>query len=100
MTTAATPPASGGPVEFRSPSGAVSARAAQRNGLSPDEVEEVLLPTAVYAGVPAADTASAVAQEVLRREGTPETSRPDGGGEPPALPGRSPHSLVRPAQAT
>ncbi len=36
-----------------------------RNGLTPDEIGEVLLHTAVYAGVPAANSAMAVAQRVL-----------------------------------
>jgi 4-carboxymuconolactone decarboxylase len=40
-------------------------RAALRNGLTPDEIGEVLLHTAVYAGVPAANAAFAVAQRVL-----------------------------------
>ena len=40
-------------------------RAALRNGLSRDEIAEVLLHTAVYAGVPAANAASAVAAETL-----------------------------------
>ncbi|GAT70029.1 3-oxoadipate enol-lactonase [Planomonospora sphaerica] len=40
-------------------------RAALRNGLSPDEIGEVLLQTAVYCGVPAANAAFAVAQRVL-----------------------------------
>jgi 4-carboxymuconolactone decarboxylase len=44
-------------------------RAALRNGLSPDEIREVLLHTAVYAGVPAANTAFARAQQVLKDEG-------------------------------
>jgi 4-carboxymuconolactone decarboxylase len=44
-------------------------RAALRNGLTADEIGEVLLHTAVYAGVPAANSAFAVAQEVLREEG-------------------------------
>jgi 4-carboxymuconolactone decarboxylase len=35
------------------------------NGLSPDEIAEVLLHTAVYAGVPAANSAFAIAQETL-----------------------------------
>ena len=41
-------------------------RAAVTNGLSPHEIGEVLLHTAVYAGVPAGNRALAVAQEVLR----------------------------------
>ena len=40
-------------------------RGALRNGLSPEEIGEVLLHTAVYAGVPAANAAFAVAQRVL-----------------------------------
>jgi 4-carboxymuconolactone decarboxylase len=40
-------------------------RAALRNGLTPDEIGEVLLHGAVYAGVPAANSAFAVAQRVL-----------------------------------
>jgi 4-carboxymuconolactone decarboxylase len=44
-------------------------RAALRNGLSVDEISEVLLHTAVYAGVPAANAAFARAREVLREEG-------------------------------
>ncbi len=43
-------------------------RAALRNGLTENEVKEVLLQTAVYAGVPAANAAFAVAQEVLGRD--------------------------------
>jgi 4-carboxymuconolactone decarboxylase len=40
-------------------------RAALRNGLTPEEIAEVILHTAVYAGVPAANAAFAVAKEVL-----------------------------------
>jgi 4-carboxymuconolactone decarboxylase len=40
-------------------------RAARRNGLSAEEISEVLLHTAVYAGVPAANSAYAIAQRVL-----------------------------------
>jgi len=40
-------------------------RAALRNGLSRDEIKEVLLQSAIYCGVPAANRAFAVAQEVL-----------------------------------
>jgi alkylhydroperoxidase/carboxymuconolactone decarboxylase family protein YurZ len=40
-------------------------RAALRNGLTPDEIKEVLLQAAVYCGVPAAHSAFAIAQEVL-----------------------------------
>jgi 4-carboxymuconolactone decarboxylase len=44
---------------------ALHVRAARRNGLSEEEIAEVLLHTAVYAGVPAANSAFAVAQRVL-----------------------------------
>jgi 4-carboxymuconolactone decarboxylase len=40
-------------------------RAAIRNGLTPEEIREVLIHTAVYAGVPAANRAFALAQEAL-----------------------------------
>jgi 4-carboxymuconolactone decarboxylase len=44
---------------------AMHVRAAVRNGVTPDEIREVLLHTSVYAGVPAANTAFAVAERVL-----------------------------------
>ena len=44
---------------------ALHLRAALRNGLSPEQISEVLLHTAVYAGVPAANRAFAVAARVL-----------------------------------
>ena len=44
-------------------------RAARRNGLSDAQIGEVLLHTAVYAGVPAANAALAIAQRVLAEEG-------------------------------
>ena len=40
-------------------------RAALRNGLTEDEIKEVLLQCAVYCGVPAANSAFAVAQRTL-----------------------------------
>jgi 4-carboxymuconolactone decarboxylase len=40
-------------------------RAALRNGLTEDEIKEVLLQSAIYCGVPAANSAFAVAQRVL-----------------------------------
>ncbi len=40
-------------------------RAAMRNGLTEPELAEVLIHTAVYAGVPAANAAFAIAQRVL-----------------------------------
>ncbi|WP_307070415.1 alpha/beta fold hydrolase [Streptomyces sp. B3I8] len=47
-------------------------RAALRNGLTPAEIKEVLLQTAVYCGIPAAHAAFRVAQQVIREETTPE----------------------------
>ena len=44
-------------------------RAALRGGLSADEIKEVLLHSAVYCGVPAANSAFAVAQRVLAERG-------------------------------
>ncbi|MFG2095562.1 3-oxoadipate enol-lactonase [Streptomyces sp. NPDC048612] len=44
---------------------ALHIRAALRNGLTPDEIQEVLLQTAVYCGVPAANTAFAVANRTI-----------------------------------
>jgi 4-carboxymuconolactone decarboxylase len=44
---------------------AMHVRAALRNGLSREEVGEVLLHTAIYAGVPAANSALAIAQSVF-----------------------------------
>jgi 4-carboxymuconolactone decarboxylase len=43
-------------------------RAALRNGLTRDEIKEILLQTSVYCGVPAANTAFAIAQAVLAEE--------------------------------
>jgi len=48
---------------------ALHVRAAVRLGLSAEQIREVLLHTAVYAGVPASNTAFAIAQRVLREEG-------------------------------
>ncbi|MGW6268820.1 bifunctional 3-oxoadipate enol-lactonase/4-carboxymuconolactone decarboxylase PcaDC [Streptomyces sp. NPDC055060] len=47
---------------------ALHVRAARRNGLTPEEIGAVLLQTAVYCGVPAANAAFAVAQRVLAEE--------------------------------
>jgi 4-carboxymuconolactone decarboxylase len=43
-------------------------RAARRNGLTDDEIKEVLLQSAIYCGVPAANSAFAVAQRVLEED--------------------------------
>ena len=53
---------------------AMHVRAALRVGLTPDEIKEVLLHSAIYCGVPAANGAFAVAQRVLDEVGP---ARPD-----------------------
>jgi 4-carboxymuconolactone decarboxylase len=44
---------------------AMHVRAALRNGLTSDEIAEVLLHTAVYAGVPASNAAFALAKPII-----------------------------------
>jgi len=51
---------------------AMHVKAALRNGLTPEQISEVLLQVAVYAGVPAANRAFAVAQRVLSEVGVGE----------------------------
>ncbi|WP_031012788.1 alpha/beta fold hydrolase [Streptomyces sp. NRRL F-5727] len=46
-------------------------RAALRNGLSPAEIREIVLHTAVYCGLPAAETALATVGRVITEETTP-----------------------------
>jgi alkylhydroperoxidase/carboxymuconolactone decarboxylase family protein YurZ len=48
---------------------AMHLRAALRNGLTPDQIAEVFLHVAIYAGVPAARRGMAVAQQVLAEAG-------------------------------
>jgi 4-carboxymuconolactone decarboxylase len=48
---------------------AMHVRVAIHNGLTAQEIGEVLLHTGVYAGVPAANTATAIAQRVLAELG-------------------------------
>jgi 4-carboxymuconolactone decarboxylase len=50
---------------------AMHVRAALRNGLTAQEIGEVLLHTSVYAGVPVANRAFAIADEVLNGEPSP-----------------------------
>ncbi len=47
---------------------AMHVRAALRNGLTREEIKEILLQSAIYCGVPAANSAFAVAQRVLEQE--------------------------------
>ena len=52
---------------------ALHVRAALRNGVTPEEIREALIHAAVYAGVPAANTAFGIAERVLREEGMIES---------------------------
>ena len=54
---------------------ALHVRAAVGNGVTAAEIREVLMHTAVYAGVPAANTAFGVAQRVLAELGEPSAVR-------------------------
>jgi 4-carboxymuconolactone decarboxylase len=58
-------------------------RAALRNGLSPEEIGEIFIHTAIYAGVPAANSAFAIANEVIAAESEPggllDPAGPDSG---------------------
>jgi 3-oxoadipate enol-lactonase / 4-carboxymuconolactone decarboxylase len=47
---------------------AMHVRAARTNGLTVNEIKELLLQTAIYCGVPAANTAFRIAQQVLAEE--------------------------------
>jgi len=48
---------------------AMHVRAAIRNGLSVDEIKEVLLQAAIYCSVPSANRALAIAQQTLQDDG-------------------------------
>ena len=51
---------------------AMHVKAARRNGLTPEQIQEILLQVAVYAGVPAANRAFPIAQRALAEgPGTP-----------------------------
>jgi 4-carboxymuconolactone decarboxylase len=47
---------------------AMHIRATRNTGVTPDEVKEVCLQVAIYAGVPAANTAITIAKEVYSKE--------------------------------
>jgi 4-carboxymuconolactone decarboxylase len=59
---------------------AMHVRAALRNGLTPEEIAEILLHTALYAGLPAANMAFAIAVRVLEEADStePPEPKPDG----------------------
>ncbi|MBK3633338.1 3-oxoadipate enol-lactonase [Streptomyces asoensis] len=71
---------------------AMHVRAARRNGLTPEEIGAVLLQTAVYCGVPAANSAFATAQRVLAEEepvlAEEEAQDEADTGDTPGRPGR------------
>jgi 4-carboxymuconolactone decarboxylase len=52
---------------------AMHVRAAKRNGLTDDEIKETLLQCAVYCGVPAANAAFRIADEVLNDSSLPSS---------------------------
>jgi 3-oxoadipate enol-lactonase/4-carboxymuconolactone decarboxylase len=58
---------------------AMHVRAARTNGLTNDEIKELLLQTAIYCGVPDANTAFRIAQGVLREldESGPDDPAPE-----------------------
>jgi len=51
---------------------AMHVKAALRNGLSPEQIQEILLQVALYAGVPVGNRAFAVAQRALAEAGASE----------------------------
>jgi 4-carboxymuconolactone decarboxylase len=52
-------------------------RAALNNGVTRDEIKEVLLQTAIYCGVPAANSAFHIAAEVFADESNSKTTGPE-----------------------
>lgn len=64
---------------------AMHIRAALHNGLSRDEIKEILLQTAIYCGVPSANSAFKTAQQVFREIDTTheEPAVPDTNPTPP-----------------
>ena len=63
---------------------AMHVKAALRNGLTPEQIGEVLLHVSVYAGVPAANRAFPVAQRAIAEAEaeTPSGLRPSGDSQP------------------
>jgi 4-carboxymuconolactone decarboxylase len=58
---------------------ALHLKGALRNGLTPEQIQEVLLQVTVYAGAPAGNRAFAVAQRVLAAEGREAEGREGAG---------------------
>jgi 4-carboxymuconolactone decarboxylase len=61
---------------------AMHVKAALRNGLTPEQIREVILHVAVYAGVPVANRAFPVAQRALQEEGAIAEAQEDGTAAP------------------
>ena len=57
---------------------ALHLRASKNTGATPHEIAEALMHVAVYAGVPAANAAFALAKTELPQSSAPEPSTPDG----------------------
>jgi 3-oxoadipate enol-lactonase/4-carboxymuconolactone decarboxylase len=49
---------------------AMHVRAARTNGLTPEEIKELIMQTAIYCGVPDANTAFRIAQQALADDGS------------------------------
>ena len=60
---------------------AMHVRGALRNGLTPAEIGEILIHTSIYAGVPAANSAVAIANEVISAESEPGGLLDPAGGD-------------------
>ena len=54
---------------------AMHVRAARRNGVTTDEIKELLLQTAIYCGVPDANSAFRIANKVLTEYDSAEDNR-------------------------
>ncbi|WP_439029351.1 4-carboxymuconolactone decarboxylase [Gordonia terrae] len=60
---------------------AMHVRAARRNGLTDNEIKEVLLQSAIYCGVPDANTAFRIASQVLAEDGERHENQGDGASD-------------------
>lgn len=72
---------------------AMHLRAALRNGLSVDEVREVILQSAVYSGVPAANTAFRIASEVFSAPDAMGSASGAGSGAAGSASGAAPDAM-------
>ena len=77
---------------------AMHVKAALRNGLTPEQIQEVLLQVAIYAGVPVGNRAFAVAQRVLEEQGALKEQCAEVAGRTvigPTSTGPAPAAIVR-----